>query len=198
MRVRELIEKINIKNVPIYYYSFNERNIPRFLVYIDVLRDPKEIELYDSLSNKEDYISNSAALCFPDITLEEIIKFQKKFDPNTYNFKITKITSILGSDLNKESKDLAFLIYLILHEFGHWDDFERMGKKPYLFINQDCEILNALNAKKNIMEKDFRMSKNKTVRNKWIKDYNEVPVEKKANDYAEKHLKIFFDLLSKK
>lgn len=187
MLIKQIVKKINDKNVPTKFYNFDEAFIPKYLAYINVISD-EERELYNNYSNKIDFISKSGAVYFPYMSVDIFAETQKKYDEVGYKLTVSKIKTIIDIDTSYEEK-LAFSIYVILHEFGHWFHFEEMGKRPYLFGQQDLELRKVVFDKQKKLANNILSSTDNDIKAKLFYEYNSIPMEKRANDFADEHLK---------
>lgn len=148
----------------------------------------EERKTYENLTEdeKKDFVSSSAHINIMLISVERLYELYHIGISCDYDMTINMIKNSIS--VNKDNEKLMFTTFVILHEFGHWNDFVSKDSKPY-FYNQDeneqrevydlkVKILND----KSLQEKsDYKI---KEQLKKWWNRYNAVPCEKRANDYA--------------
>lgn len=196
MRLDKIIKIVDDKEVKFSFYI--DKNIYKNnnIVYIDVL-NLKDRQIYkrQTQEDKEKYVSDSARILLPDITSERLGNIYINIDEFTYDFTLKNIRKIVS--ISRENENLAFTLYVILHEIGHWYHFDEMGRKPYSYAKEDADIrLKMFNKQQDLqMEMSVKKSMNQltkkdimTIKN-WVIDYNNIPIEKKANKYADKNFK---------
>ncbi|SKB74641.1 hypothetical protein SAMN02745120_0128 [Acetoanaerobium noterae] len=195
MTLKKIISEINTNNIPIGFYRLEEGRFPEFLVYLYTISDENERNKYNTLKNKESYVSESGKIFFPYSSIDVVKETYRQYDLISHDITTEKINSILNINSPSELY-LAFSLYLILHEFGHWIHFEELEKKPYLWHQEDVHFKREYARKRNKAKYNPNLQKSYYV--ELNKEYNAIPMEKRANDYAENHLKKYFELLKKK
>ena len=103
---------------------------------------------------------------------------------------------------------VVYMMFLFLHEIGHWIQFQNMGRKVFAFERKD-EELKKENAEKMfslIQEREKRMkkgnqcsltAKEKNLLNQYMNEYRNIPMEKEADEFALSQIKLCLDLYKK-
>ena len=98
------------------------------------------------------------------------------------------------------SEDVVFVIYIFLHEVGHWIQFANMSNKVEAFLNEDIELSKANFDKMQqaFIQRDERIrrgnscpltAKETALCKALSLEYREIPKEKDADKYALEHMK---------
>lgn len=148
-----------------------------------------------SETEQREYVSNSARIMIPHISVERLAQIYINNDPTTFEFTLKKIRKKINISNNKDR--LAFSTYLILHEIGHWYHFDEMGRKPYIYAHEDSELRKEVFNKQKELELEMSIKKStgkltqqdEMKMKNWVIEYNNIPMEKRANNYADDNFK---------
>lgn len=203
MRLEQITKIVESEGIRFIFYPEDALYRKNSIVYINVIVDSKERQEYKIKNENEqkEYVSKSVAIFLPDIDSERLGNVYINNDEMTYDFTLKKIRKIVS--ISKEHENLAFSLYLILHEIGHWYHFDEMGRKPYIYANEDTDVREEVFNRQQDLQKEMSLKKsfNKLTKNdlmtmkNWIIDYNNIPIEKRANSYADKNFKKMWDKL---
>ena len=189
-------------NQDVRFNFYDELEIRNEIVYFSAISDFERKLLYDNLSNndKSEYISNSATINLPNISEDILYERYNKFDKWAFKITLDKIRKVTTIYSNEEK--LAFAAYIILHEIGHWYDFIEMGKKPYIFSEKDIMLRKKVFKERISLQESLYLKaylteeENKKVE-LYYEKYNSIPMENKANKYADMHIDDFLNKLRK-
>ncbi|MFT9057037.1 MAG: hypothetical protein ABF449_10540, partial [Ethanoligenens sp.] len=117
----------------------------------------------------------------------------------TSTLEITKdiLSSFFSDDI---SEDVVIVMYIFLHEVGHWIQFAGMSNKVEAFSNEDIELSKAISNKMQqavIQRNERKMrgnscpltAKEKALFKQLSLEYRKIPKEKDADKYALEHIK---------
>lgn len=179
------------------FISINENlNELQNLITFNILSDEEKCKYEKCNENeKKKFVSSSARIVLPNISTDYLVEVYKNNPCNkiTYDLTIDKIKKIINCSSEEEEK-IAFATYIILHEVGHWIDFkEIMKNNPYTFEKKDLKIRKNLhdeycNFGKNIKNIFNLNDKEKIELKRLFKKYRNIPLEKNADQYADKNL----------
>ena len=198
--LKKIMNLINTINAPVHYYSY-EGGYFGFLIYLQTVSKQKQKEFARlQIEEQREYVSDSAEIFIPMISPDYLAEIYKASASHDYPYTLSKVKNI--ANVSKEDEHIAVSLYMLLHELGHWDDFVKCGKKPYLYTMPDSEeakkvhdygnqIQLCLNGKSVLTQKDHSMLED------FIQKYYSVPIEKRANDYADEHYFDMYELLRK-
>lgn len=103
------------------------------------------------------------------------------------------MNKMITKSYQKKVKKILFAIFVILHEFGHWNDFKSKGEKPYYYMQDMKEGKEVYDLKVKILKDKSLQNASKFKVMKELRNYfyryNLVSCEKIANDYAISKLK---------
>lgn len=200
LTVKKIADLVNNEEAAIRYYVYDENAINNYIFYLKVISDTDKV-IYEKMSDaeKQKFISTSAEIYMPKMSVDGCARV---YQDDSYGFKYTldKVSRLVK--LNKGDANIAVVLYMILHEYGHWNDFLLKDKKVYLYTMPDYEeakasweykkrIQSILRLKTSLNDNDKKMIKNYTEK------YNSIPSEQRANRYADKHYEVAYSLLRK-
>lgn len=184
---KEINNSIFNNEVPIQYHK-KETIVSQNPIVSFVCVSGEERKKYEKLTDveKEDFVSSSAYISIPIIHVDNLYEMYHVGISCDYEETINMIKKAVS--VNKDNEKILFAIFVILHEFGHWHDFESKGKKPYLYLKDSKEQKEVFDLKEKILN-DISLAmmseyKIKDRLRKWFKRYNLVNCEKKANEFA--------------
>lgn len=198
--LKKIMHLVNVVNAPVHYYPYRGGYFG-FLLYLQTISKEKQKEFGKlSLDEQKEYVSDSAEIFIPLISPDYLAQIYKTSASHDYPYTLSKVKNIVN--VYKEDENIAVALYMLLHELGHWDDFVKCEKKPYLYTMPGSEeakkvhdygnkIQMRLNGKSVITEEDHLILED------FIQKYYSVPIEKRANEYADKHYADMYELLRK-
>ena len=135
MQIKDLINTINTVDVKIYFDSRQEviNKICQgdsMIIYFSPI-DETEKRKYDQCNNKCDFVSHTPTIHIPDITVQELVETFKCDGSNLYESTQAIISKCTSEDI---PQDIILVIFVFLHEVGHWVQFQQMGNQVYEFI----------------------------------------------------------------
>lgn len=202
--LKSISSKINKElfdeKVPIRYKK-EEPIIDQNSVVSFVCISGSERERYENLDepNQKEFVSTSEYISIPMINLEKLYEIHHVGISYDYDGTLNMIKKVIAVD--KDNEKILFALFLILHEFGHWNDFVSKERKPYVYTQDKEEKKEVYDFKKKILNDESLsyMSEYK-IREKlrgYFNRYNSVPSEKKANEYARSKLCDAYKILKK-
>lgn len=193
--MKKIANLVNTQNAKINYYTFDENAVRNSIFYLKVLSEEDKV-YYETMNNddRKVYISESAQIYLPKISVDYCAKFHTENDPYSFEYTYNKVKQL--ENINNNDVNTAVALYMILHEFGHWNDFISKEKNVFLYTITDSE-----KAKKvwNYKIKIERLLKSKVANNNplnksdkeliidYYNKYNDIPGEKRANCFADSH-----------
>lgn len=198
----EIKDNICDVNVPIKYHKESENvYISNSIISFECVSG-EERKSYENLTeeDKKDFISNSAHINLLLISVERLYELYHMGISCDYDMTIKIIKESVP--VNVDNEKILFAIFIILHEFGHWHDFELKDKKPYLYTQDEKELKEVYDLKIKILNNESLQEKSdykiKEQLRKWFNRNNAVPCEKRANDYAISKIKDAYNFFKKK
>lgn len=200
---KEIRNSIYDIDVPINYCkeSPNDLYIPNYIISFECVSG-EERSIYENLieEKKKDFISNSAHINILHISVERLYELYHMGISCDYDMTIDMIKKYVS--VSKDNEKLLFATFLILHEFGHWDDFISKDKKPFFYTQDENEQREVYDLKVRILNDQTLQQKSdykiKEQLRKWTNRYNAVPCEKRANDYAISKINEVYNYFKKK
>ncbi len=198
MNVKELINIINEFEVKVIFDSQKQvkDNIMRGQVMYFTPVEGKERKKFENKRNKSDFISTTASIHIPDLSIEYLINIFECDGTGLYEFTKELIKPFCNMNIQSE---IAYVIFLFLHEVGHWQQFINLEKNVEKFINLDIEERINVNKKFSELEekRKERMEKGnncpqtfneKKLCEQYMQEYRAIPMEKDADEFALKHM----------
>lgn len=210
MTVREIIERINIFEVKLTFDP-REEVMRKFmdgvidsLVFFSCV-EGKERKKYDRLQNKSDFVSHSATIHIPDLTIDEIIDSFQCDSTGIYETIEQTIAPYLQDDI---PKNVVFVCFLFLHEVGHWMQFKKLDCNVQKYSERSYELYKENYEKGNLIwaGREERLKRGitckLTAREKEAlmqcqNEYRQIPPEKDADEFAAQHLLQVLDVYRK-
>ncbi|MGE7827329.1 hypothetical protein [Paenibacillus sp. NPDC093718] len=194
MKVRELIEILNVYGVSINYDTIENFKLDS-PIYFAAVND-KERKKYEASKDKTKFISTTAAIHIPDLTLSDLMEILKSDGTGIYEHTKKQLLQFFRSDV---SENIVFATYLFLHEVGHWYQFAKIHMNVELWFNENIELYkdNYDKIQQIAVQRQQRLMKdpscNLTFREKHILEslrgeYRNIPKEKDADTFAIKNL----------
>lgn len=198
MMVRELVNIINIYDVSVNYDSrekvekmFIKDNSTAIPIYFAVF-DDIERKKYEKCKEKSAFITTTATIHFPDLTLSELVNLLECDGSGSHENTLKLISPFLNRNI---SENVVYVTYLFLHEVGHWFQLKNMKMKAEEYMNVDINAYkdNFTKMQQIGLEREERLHKgssyNLTFRekqklNKLRDEYRNIPKEKNADEFA--------------
>lgn len=196
MNIKDLIKSINIFNAEVIYDNpedVQDKILGGQSPFYFLIVKGKEQKKYRNSKDKSKFISTTAAIHIIDLSVSEIVDIFN-CDGTGIHQHIKKIIEPFYNN-NEIDKDILYIIYVFLHEVGHWNQFLEMDRKVECFEKKDFELC------RDNFEKFQQLQKKRIDRiekgNNCILTYNErklleeymieyrnIPKEKEADDFA--------------
>lgn len=201
MQVRDLIKRMNNFDIKVIFESgevlssrISEGRSPIYFVPVR----GKERKKYDNLSDKrkKTFTSNSAAIYIGDLSVRELVDIFECDGTGIHEFT----TSVIAPYCEKYdiSKDIVYVLFLFLHEVGHWNQFKNLEKNVFDFVNMDVELykrnfdemqilnnkIREQNACSNIDVGQKLTFYEMELLKKLMEEYRNIPKEKEADEFA--------------
>lgn len=199
---KEIKNNICNNDMPINYckepenYTYMPNSIISF-----VCVSGDERKRYESLKEEEkiDFVSSSSYINMLPISVETLYDLYHSGISCDYDMTISMIKKFVP--VNKDNEKLLFASFVILHEFGHWNDFVSKDKKPYFYMQEENERREVYELKVKILNDKSLQEKSehkiKEQLRKWTNRYNALPCETRANDYAFLKINDIYNLFKK-
>jgi hypothetical protein len=188
MRIKELVKYLDVEKLAPFHF-FNEKSNNKDNASCKHMTD-EELDDYKkkTWSSEKIYDDNKLGIYIVDITINEIYELEKKRNPIALNM-VTNEISLLTPLMLDEFK-LAFGIYVILHEVGHWLDFKASGKSSLEYSLWDSEYRREPTRIADMIYElpDYLYEKREFARMQ-VEMYKKIPAEKSADKYAYENIK---------
>lgn len=193
MLISEIINKINDFDINIEYIDFDKESSKTISPFTFVTVNREERGEYLKCEDKKKFISNTCYLLIMDNDACNFIDLLKKRDVSgtwAYTYKLIKPFTNKGVAV-----DVCCIIFMFLHEMGHYKEFLEHGKKVFDYsqlylssykkyhdeLNQISEKINFASRKADssvVTKNDLKKMNNLQ------KFYRNIPKEKNADKYA--------------
>lgn len=204
MNIKELIEIINIFNANVIYD--NPRDVQYGILqgqsaFYFVAVEGKEQKKYKNSNDKSQFVSNTASIHIIDLNIDEIVDIFKCDGTGIYEFTRDIIKPFCNNNIDE---DILYVMYVFLHEVGHWNQFlemdrkvERFEKKDFQSYKDNFEEFQKIQKKIEIRRDKGNNCKitynEKESLRKCGEDYRNIPKEKEADDFALKNMQKVID-----
>ncbi len=205
MEIRDLINKANAFGVKVVYdnkETVKDRIMKGEHIIYFVPVEGDERKKYERTSKKGEFASTSACIHLPDISITDIIDVCKNCDGSgIYDYTCEMIQDKCGTVKNMDD---AFIVFMFLHEVGHWRHFDELECRVMRFIEEDKELeeeafnnlINLEKQRKTRIEKGstcVQTAKERKLAEQYMKEYRNIPKEKKADEFAQSKI---YDILN--
>jgi hypothetical protein len=194
MQMRELINTINDYNAKIIFYDKTDL-VDKLKEGLSIYFTPvegKELKKYMNIKGKKDFISTTASIHIPDLSIEEFVDIFKCYGMGLYEFTNNIIKPYCNNGIDN---NIVFSTFVFLHEVGHWNQFKSMGRNVSTFESRDYELSKEnFNKMKSLIEEyNERIAKGNTciltakekkLSNQYMTEYRNIPKEKEADEFA--------------
>lgn len=183
MSFRKIIEALEL-NIPFTYYKYNEEHQKSALLYLKVLSDEQKKE-YEQLDEEEkkDFTTTTARVYIPRMMIYRYQNISHENGGYDFEYTINHIKKLL--DVKKEEECLAVCLYMVLHEVGHWEDLKKKKFNVWDYAIVDSKESEEVFELKKKVEIEQDKEKRKKMAYEYLKRYNNTPIEKRANEYAD-------------
>lgn len=158
-----------------------------------------ELEAWLAGSRAEDsqYPAAELGIYLPDVYASELYYLEERANYVSTHSYMRMIHDLLEIEI--ESYDLLFAVFLVLHEYGHWLHFRRCHKSSLDYVVWLNRELAPVESQREVLDMipDSEPAKEALVA-EHINAYNAMPQELSANKYALKHLSALYSKLLKK
>lgn len=192
VHIREIVAKNN--QCDLKYIHFHKR-FDNNLFYTRFASNDMLIDIRkDTIRNFEDYDTSECGVYFPDLSAEEVYEKEKMRNPVAVVYRIKRLREI--TRISQDDEALALAVYSVLHEYGHWIDFMKVGPIAYnaLFKKsmQEQATVQQLN------NELYRMSDDHPLKmiyaEEAVRKYEQLPQERIAIEYTMKEFPSCYDL----
>lgn len=196
MKISDIINKINIYDVEVEFYSleelYNRLSVQGNNTFIcfSVMNDTQKLK-YEKNFN-EDFISKSASIQVPDISVDELLETLDCVRGNMYS----NLKEIVRPYVNQDNNEgLLITIILFLHEVGHYQQLKRVEFNVKKYCDENLEEYQAqfdkvslVNQKRNERLKNgnnctYTFNENKQL-DALDEEYRAIPKELEADMFA--------------
>lgn len=205
MKVKDIIEIINVFNAKIIFDKpedvKNDIMLGRSPLYFTPV-EGKEKKKYETIIHNQEFESTTAAIHVIDLSVRDLVNIFECDGTGIHEFTNNIIDPYCDAEI---SRDIVYVIFLFLHEIGHWMQFECMNKKVKEFINKDLQL-----AKENFdkvselkrqrqqrIEKGSKCiltAKEKRLFREYMQEYRNIPKEKEADEFALSQMQLSLEL----
>lgn len=186
MSISKIVDKVNIFNAPVGYYTEAEmlkklRINPNLIFFTPVEGDERKQFQNLSVTQQEDFISTTARIYLPDISARYLENTFKDCDQSgVYDITVANIKNHCEVDSVSAEE---FIVFLFLHEVGHWRQFINNGSHPKAFVDMNLEMYKKnYNGSRNA-EKSCDIARFKEL----ALEYRNIPKEVEADNFAFEH-----------
>lgn len=193
MRIKELVDCLGVKELaPFHFQTELSYRISAYCKHITCEERNDYNQKKWTIEKK--YDSSTLGIYLPDIAIDELYDLERKRNAINFHKVQHELKSILC--LKTDEIKLAYVIYVILHEVGHWLDFKGSGKSSLEYNLWDSEFRNR--------SKEFARNINaipghKADELKHAKEavdmYKNIPSEKAADKYAFENIKARLEIV---
>lgn len=187
MRIIELVDYLGLKEIaPFHFQPALSHKSSASCKHITCEERSDYMKKIWTIEKK--YDNSTLGVYLPDITIDELYDLEHKRNAINLHRVLSEINSILC--LKNDEIKLAYGIYVILHEVGHWLDFQTSGKSSIEYNMWDSEFRNTCKE----FIKNIHAIPGNTVdelqhSKKAVDMYKNIPSEKAADKYAFENIK---------
>lgn len=197
MEVRELIELVNIFGVKVIFDKPEEvrDNMSNGNVLFFTPIEGDERTRYSNSKCKDNFLSTTASIHIPDLSIEYFIDIFECDGTGLHEFTKNVIKPYCDKGVPEE---IVYVIFLFLHEVGHWIQFNNLGcnVEKFVKLNVDKEEENFNKMRDLQKQRNERLQKDKErlwEDYAWIKKDNErlQEIEKRICKLTAKEKRLF-------
>lgn len=138
MEVRELIGLINIFDVKVVFdkpEKVKDNMVNGNILFFTPVEGDERTR-YSNSKRKDDFLSTTASIHIPDLSIEYFINIFECDGTGLHEFTKNVIKPYCGKGVPEE---IVYVIFLFLHEVGHWFQFNNLGRNVEKFTNLDAD-----------------------------------------------------------
>ena len=195
MKVSDLINAINIYDVKVVFDDLEkvgENVCSGGIIYFTPV-EGKERDKYEKMYRKDEFVSSSSCIHIPNLSIADIIDLYKNCDgTGIYEWTCKTISEQCENIKNIEE---AFLIFVFLHEVGHWKQFVGGKCNVKSFVEMDIELEKENFDKMNELEIQRcerinrgntckQTAKERKLAEQYMMEYRRIPKEREADKFA--------------
>lgn len=199
MNISEVIKIINTFNVNVIFddlINVKEKILGGQSIFYFTPIEGKEKRKYERMSDKSKFISSSSTIHIVDLDISNLFELFECDVTGIHEYTKNVIKPYCDMGVSEE---IVYVIFLFLHEVGHYNQFENMGRKVEEFINKDLalyeenfkkvEELQSRRRERIYKGSDCSLTyKERSELEKYMKEYREISKEKEADDFALKNI----------
>lgn len=193
MRVKDLVDCLDLKGTaPFHFQTGLSFNNSASCKHITCEERNDYLKRTWTVENK--YDNSLLGIYLPDITVDELYDLENKRNSANLSTVLHEINSILC--LKDDEIKLAYGIYVILHEVGHWLDFKSSGKSSLEYNLWDSEFrLRSKEFARNINAIPGHKADELKHAKEAVDMYKNIPSEKAADKYAFENIKAGLEIV---
>lgn len=195
MQVKDIINAINIFNVKIVFDSPEEvaekimaGSSPLYFTPVE----GKERKRFENIENNQDFTSTTASIHIIDLSVKDFVNIFECDGTGIHQFTNNIIEPYCNEGIQSE---IIYVIFLFLHEVGHWVQFEKMNNKVKQFMCKDIGLEKENFDKVNTLKRQRQerinrgnkcnlTAKEKRLFEQYMQEYRNIPKEKEADEFA--------------
>jgi hypothetical protein len=187
MRIKELVDYLGVKETAPFHFQ-TELSYKSSASCKHITCEERNDYIQKTRTIEKKYDNNTLGVYLPDINIDELYDLENKRNAINLHKVLNEINSTLC--LKNDELKLAYGIYVILHEVGHWLDFQSSGKSSVEYNLWDSEFRNRCKE----FTRNIRTNPGSTVdelkhAEEAVDMYRNIPSEKAADEYAFKNIK---------
>jgi len=187
MRIKDLINYLGLKETAPFHFQ-TELSYKSSASCKHITCEERNDYLSKTWTIEKKYDNSTLGVYLPDITIDELYDLEHKRNAINLHRVQQEINSILC--LKNDEIKLAYGIYVILHELGHWLDFQASGKSSIEYNLWDSEFRNKCNEfARNIHTLQSDTADELKLAKEAVDMYKNIPSEKAADKYAFENIK---------
>ena len=193
MRIKELVDCLGLKEIaPFHFQTGLSGKISASCKHITC--EERNDYMKKTWTIEKKYDNSTLGVYLPDISIEELYNLEHKRNAINFHRVLNEINSTLS--LKNDEINLVYGIYVILHEVGHWLDFQASGKSSLEYNLWDSayrdkcnEFARKARAFPGSVTSELNHSKEA------VDMYRSIPSEKTADKYAFENIKLKLEIV---
>lgn len=189
MRIKELVDYLGLNETAPFHFQFQkELSYKRSASCKHITCEERNDYIQKTWAIEKKYDNSILGVYLPDITTDELYDLERKRNAINFHRVLHEINSILC--LKTDEIKLAYGIYVVLHEVGHWLDFQASGKSSIEYNLLDSEFRSKFNEfRKNTHALQGDTADELKHAKEAVSMYKNIPSEKAADEYAFENIK---------
>ena len=195
MQIKELIDIINIYDIKVIFDNAEDvaekimkGTSPLYFTPVE----GSERKKYKKKKNNRDFTSTTATIHIIDLSIDDFVKIFECDVTGIHEFTNNIINPYCNEKINR---NIVYMIFLFLHEVGHWFQFKKMDRKVYDFMERNRALYEENFKKKTLLEERRQgridkgnqcklTAKEKKLFEQYMKEYRNIPKENEADEFA--------------